>query len=123
MSRLLRINVFLLLASIAAVLCRRLGLGSTHAYGITVRGEPFWMSGPDGLVEEIGGFYTTRYVLAGTPEEAESSALRILTGEMRNVAMNPADSPVQLAVEDCTRLSGVISWHGGGFTFWVKGED
>ena len=123
MRRLLQINVFLLLTSILAVVCRRLGLGSTSSYSVMLSGEPLWWTAPDGSIEQIGGFFTTRFVVARSSQEAESSALRMVSRELEDFAVNPADCPVQLTVEQCSRLSGVISSHGGGFAFWPKDDD
>jgi hypothetical protein len=43
---------------------------------IILVGQPLWLEFADsGLVEEIGGFYTTRWVLAASEDEASAGNL------------------------------------------------
>jgi hypothetical protein len=116
----MRTDFLLTVASFVQFLCRKAGVSSMNPYSVLLRGEPLWWLGPDGLIEEIGGFYTERLVMASSPEDAAARALRIVTREVHGFAHNPSGSPVRIEVENCRKLIGFISSHGRGFTFWPK---
>ena len=120
MSRSLPIDLSVMLVSLFALLCRKAGLSSKYPYSVMLRGEPLWWTGPNGLIEEIGGCYSERLVMASSGEEAAASALRLVAREVQQFARNPSESPICIEVEKCSRLDGFIWWHGRGFTFWPK---
>src|SRR5436190_4775816 len=120
MNRLLRIDFPVLAVSLVALLRRNVGLSAKCPYSVMLEGTPLWWIGPDGMIQEIGGFYTERLEMASSSDEATSLALRRVKQEVREFAKNPAESPVRIVVKDVYRCSGFIWWHGRGFTFWAK---
>jgi hypothetical protein len=110
------------LASLAFLLLRKLGLSSKHPYSVTLRGEPLWWTGPQAGIEEIGGFYTTRWVMASSDREAAEGAVRMVRNEVQRFARNPPGSPLCVEIEECLKLDGFLTWRGGGFAFWPKDE-
>lgn len=108
------------ISSLVFLFLRKVGLSRRRPYSVFVKGEPLWLD-LDGVVQEIGGFYTVRYVMASSPEDAAARVLRIISEEVSDFAQNPSDKPVQLEVEDCQKLfAGYLTERGGGFTFWPK---
>ncbi|HYV66105.1 MAG TPA: hypothetical protein VE964_07665 [Myxococcales bacterium] len=75
----------------------------------------------DDRVQEVGGFYTTRCVLASSPEEAVARAVRVARRELKE--RNPPESPVRIEIEEVAELGGYATWLGGGFTFWPKEDE
>jgi hypothetical protein len=114
-------TISITLRSLAFLLCRKAGLSSTRPYRVLMKGEPLWLMLVD-QVEEIGGFYTTRWVLASSPEEAVAHAVRIVRQDLEREARNPPESPVRIEIEEVAELGGYVTWQGGGFTFWPKDE-
>jgi hypothetical protein len=116
------LHLSITLASLAFLLLRKVGLPSKHPYSVTLKGEPLWWTGFEGAIEEIGGFYTTRWVMAPSHQEAAARALRMVKKEVQRFARNPSGSPLCVEVEECVKLDGFLTWRGGGFTFWAKDE-
>jgi len=110
------------LGSLALLALRKVGLSSKHPYGVTLKGEPLWWTGLHGQIEEIGGFYTTRYVMASSPEGAAELARRMVSRELQRFARNPLGSPVCIDIEEVSKIEGFLTWRGGGFAFWPKDE-
>jgi hypothetical protein len=104
------------LASLLHLLCREIGLSSKYPYRVMMMGTPLWLV-LDGNVEEIGGFYTTRWLMASSSEEATIRAMRM---DLQPIARNPAGSPVQIQIEECSKIDGFVTRRGGGFSFWPK---
>ncbi|HXN83707.1 MAG TPA: hypothetical protein VN883_14615 [Myxococcales bacterium] len=75
--------------------------------------------GPDGAVEEIGGFYATRVVMAKCREEANGRAVETVTREIRTIARNPPESPLRIEIDACMKLDRLVTEQGGGFSFWL----
>jgi len=123
MNRFLRIDFSVVAVSLVALMRRKVGLPARHPYSVMLKGTPLWWIGPDGMIQEIGGFYTERLEMASSPDEATSLALARVKREVQQFAKNPAESPVCIVVTDVYRVSGFIRWHGRGFTFWSKTED
>jgi hypothetical protein len=101
---------------------RAAGLSSKHLYSVLVVGTPLWWSAPEGGIEETGGFYTTRNVMARSPEAAISRVKEMVGCEASSFARNPPESPLRIEVEKCDRLRGWVAWRGAGFSFWVADE-
>lgn len=116
------LHLSITLASLAFLLLRKVGLSSKHPYSVLLKGEPLWWTGPQGAIEEIGGFYTTRCVMAPTHQDAAARAVGIVKREVQRFARNPSGSPLCVEVEECVKLDGFLTWRGGGFTFWPKDE-
>jgi len=116
------LHISITLASLAFLLLRKVGLSSKRPYSVTLRGEPLWWTGPHGAIEEIGGFYTTRFVMASSDEEAAARAVGTVRKDVRRFAQNPPGSPLCVEIEECLRLDGFLTWRGGGFAFWPKDE-
>jgi hypothetical protein len=81
-----------------------------------------WWTGPQGAIEEIGGFYTTRWVMASSHQEAAARAVRMVNKEVQRFARNPSGSPLCVEVEECVKLDGFLTWRDGGVSFWAKDE-
>src|SRR6266568_2460378 len=112
-------DLSIMLTSFVFLVCRKVGLSSKYPYRLMLMGEPLWWA-LDGKLEEIGGFYTTRYVMASSSEEARARAVRMVTNEIQRIARNPPDSPVRIQIEECSKLDGFVTRQGAGFSFWPK---
>lgn len=68
------------------------------------------------------GFYTTRWVQAGSMEEAGPAACRLVVQEFeRTGTKNPPDEPIHVGVERLVEVSwfeAVRHGPGRGFTFY-----
>jgi len=89
---------------------------------VRVKGSPFWWS-LDGKVEEIGGFYTTRFVMSDSRDAAIAQAVEIVMRDLLPTARNPPDSPVRIEIDECAKLDGVVTRQGAGLSFWLEKED
>jgi len=107
------------LTSLLHLFSREMGLSSKYPYRVMMMGTPLWWV-LEGRVEEIGGFYTTRHVMASSSEEATARAVRMVTSDLRRIARNPAGSPIRIQIEECSKLDGFVTRQGGGFSFWPK---
>ena len=92
------------LGSLVLLVLRKAGLSSKHPYRVMMKGEPLWWTGADGEIEEIGGFFTTRWVMASSDDEAAAHAVRIVEREVEEFVRNPPPSPLCVEVEECVRL-------------------
>ena len=104
------------MASIAHALLRLVGLSQDHAYKVIVKGKPLWWL--EGDKKEVGGFYTTRIVMADSRRLAIERAIELVKHEVGAFAKNPADDPVVVQAEQCMEVSGIVMRQISGFTFW-----
>ncbi len=118
-----------LLSDVATTICsvgwlflRKMGVRARSPYRVILKGEPLWWTGDGGTPEEIGGFYTTRCVMAWSSGEAIMRATAKVMKETEKFARNPADTPIRIEPDRCVRLRGCLTTAGRGFTFWGKKE-
>ncbi|SRR5216683_5730722 len=81
-------NLSIMLTSLVFLFCRKAGLSSKYPYRLILMGKPLWWV-LDGKIEEIGGFYTTRFVMASSSEEATARAVRMVTSDIERIAQTP----------------------------------
>jgi len=119
-----------LLSDIATTVCsagwlflRNIGLRAKSPYQVILKGKPLWWTGDGGTPEEIGGFYTTRWVMAWSSGDAIMQATAMVMKETEKFARNPADMPIRIEADHCTRLRGCLTTAGRGFTFWDNKEE
>ncbi len=117
--RIMADNFAIMLTSLVFFFCRKVGLSSKYPYRLILMGKPLWWV-LDGKIEEIGGFYTTRFVMASSSEEATARAVRIVTNDIQRIARNPPGSPVRIQTEECSKLDGFVTRRGAGFAFWPR---
>jgi hypothetical protein len=87
--------------------------------GSILMGSPLWWMSLNGKnPEQIGGFYTTRIVMAESQDAAIALAIEVVRHELRPIQRNPPDSPVRMEIEECEKLEGIVTWQGAGFSFW-----
>jgi hypothetical protein len=100
-----------------------MGVRAKSPYRVILKGEPLWWTGDDGTPEEIGGFYTTRCVMAWSSGDAIMRATAMVMKETEKFARNPADMPIRIEADECMRLRGCVKTAGRGFTFWDNKEE
>lgn len=91
-----------------------------NKYKVLVRGQNFLLN-VDGSVGKFG-FYTTRFMEADTPEQAEETAIRALRTDstLRNDTLNDeSDAPI-LFVEEIEELDSFdeVTLQGSGLSFY-----
>jgi hypothetical protein len=105
------------ITSLAFLVSRKAGLSDKAPYRVMLKGEPLWLD-LEGEIEQ-GGFYTTRWVFASSPEEAVGQVVSMVRREAQEFQRNPPESPLVIEVEEAGELaSGIMTRRGGGFTFW-----
>jgi hypothetical protein len=94
-------------------------------YQVMIRGENFFIRGESG-VERLG-FYTTRYIEAPSPSDAERCAVDHIRGDarLRSAVLNTQDAPPEIFIEECVEVDPdtVPDAHAGGFTFFPGDAD
>ena len=80
------------MASVAHALLRAVRLSQDRPYKVIVKGKPLWWL--EGDEKEIGGFYTTRIVIADSRQLAIERAIDLVKQEIDAFAENPADDSV-----------------------------
>src|SRR5262245_66311948 len=102
----------------------KIGLRAKSPYQVILKGEPLWWTGAGGRPEEIGGFYTTRWVMAWSSSEAIIRATAIVMKQTGKFARNPAHMPIRIELDHCMQLRRCLTTVGRSFTFWNnKDED
>ena len=79
--------------------------------------------GPDGQPQEVGGFYTTRWVMASSCEEAIAGATQMVRDEIDKYRPAERRAPIEIEVERCAGLEGYLTTRGRGFAFWMMNEE
>jgi len=69
------------------------------------------------VVEQLHGFYTTRFVQATSPEEAARMAEALVADELRAIVAN-GERPFGIAVEEVWEHSDAAQGTGSGFTWY-----
>jgi len=101
---------------------RRMGLPHMRPYRVMVVGEPLWMESEFENKWEPGGFYTTRWVMAWSPQRAIDRVIRMVEREARFFTRNPPDLPLRVQMEEWAILDGLLKeGPGAGFSFWCPG--
>jgi hypothetical protein len=99
-------------------------------YGVLIRGSGVWLRMLKrrwlGLRQETyqekNGFYTTRFVQAESPEEAERQVLAAVPDEVRAIYANRQGEAFQLFIEEITELQDEPEGPRSGFTFFAEGD-
>ncbi|MCB2183590.1 MAG: hypothetical protein KQH63_16265 [Desulfobulbaceae bacterium] len=89
-------------------------------YQIQIQGKNFLVS-QDGEKKTMG-FYTTRWVEAFSPEEAETVAIELIKNdqELRETIINGKDNPPMLYAEKISEIHNFegVDPPGSGYTFF-----
>jgi len=93
-------------------------------YRVVLNGQNFHLSAEGGVAPH--GFYTTRYVEAATPEQAEQLAMGLVRGdpELTASVVNSRDDPPRILVDELAELESFdgVEVPGGGYTFYLEEE-
>lgn len=91
-------------------------------YRVRLNGANFLMNQDDKVCRL--GFYTTRFVEAGTPEEAEKRAVQLVRddGKLKAAVLNDKADPPMIYLEEIDELVSFdgIEPPGGGYTFFLE---
>jgi hypothetical protein len=102
-------NLAVRCASTYHLLRRRLGLASKSPYRVMFRG-------PRAPKYRVAGFYTARWLMARSAEEAVARAAEIVVSDLGDPSVKAGD----LTVEECVVLEGLLRQRGAGFSFWSE---
>jgi hypothetical protein len=102
-------NLSVRCASTYHLVRRRLGLASKSPYRVMFKG-------PRVPKYRVAGFYTARWVMARSAEDAVARAAAMVVGDLGDPSVKPGD----LVVEECVALEGLLRRRGAGFTFWSE---
>ena len=73
---------------------------------------------------QLMGFYTTRWVEASTPEEAENAAIELIKNDqdLKSVVKNEKDNPPMLYAEEILEIENFnkVTPPGTGYTFYPE---
>ena len=91
-------------------------------YKVFLTGRNFWMEA-NGQPKQMG-FYTTRFVNADTPENAENLAVQLIRedSKLREAVINERSDPPTIYAEDIELLQTFegIKVPGTGYTFYEE---
>ena len=73
------------------------------------------------MATDLCGFYTTRFVEAGSPQEAAEKAEALVAAELRALVVN-GDRPFGITVESVWSHTGPLPTQGRGFTWFNLDE-
>src|SRR5688572_14762202 len=93
-----------------------------NKYKVFINGRNFWMEANG--QSKLMGFYTTRFVEADTPENAENLAVDLVRtdAELRKAITNEKSNPPMIYAKDIELLqtSEGVRLPGAGYTFYEE---
>ena len=94
-------------------------------YKVVLEGRNFILKSDKGPTKM--GFYTTRFVEATSPEEAENLSIELIRkdSDLKNVILNERSDPPTIILDSIEELSifGDNSVPGTGYTFYPEEEE
>ena len=96
---------------------------SKRAYKVRIKGYPILLrKAKEDATEQYGGFYTTRFLIADDDADARRRAMEFVNSKAKDWPFDLADRPIELVVDACTTLEGIVVQHAEGFSLWVEAE-
>jgi hypothetical protein len=102
-------NLAVRCASTYHLVRRRLGLPAKSPYRVM-------LMGPRVPKYRVAGFYTARWLMARSAEEAMARAAAMVVSDLGDPSVKAGD----LTVEECVLLDGLLRQRGAGFSFWSE---
>lgn len=91
-------------------------------YRVFINGQNFLLNFDD-RVQKMG-FYTTRFVEAATPEDAEQAAIQMMReGKLNGIVLNEKGDPAMLYVDEIVEVKKLQRDWGLGFYPENESED
>jgi hypothetical protein len=110
----------ILLTSAVCLLARRIGFRAKQAYVLRLSGEQLSLPALAEGLDAPRGFYTTRWVMARSREEAIARATAVVRADLERLGQSAHAPPPNIEIEACVRLEGYVRRRGGGFGFWSQ---
>ena len=92
-------------------------------FRVLLNGRNFYLK-LDGEIKHLG-FFTTRYVFAASPEDAEEAAVHLIRNDewLKTATQNRKDDPPRLYADEIEEVVEVPSEDVSGFAYYPGADD